>query len=101
MDFIAPQGFTGADMVGNLRYQKRFSDLRCTCEDVRARVEQAVDNRRPALICGLVQLGHGDRVQVMRVGQTLHPAVDFVQTFLVVLKITVDFFFKSGYTVLS
>ena len=81
--------------------EKGLADLRRTCEDIRARVEQAVDNGRPALICGLVQLGHGDRVQVMRIGQPLHPAVDFVQTFRAVLKITVDFFLKSGYTVLS
>ena len=68
MDFVAPQSFTRADMIGNLCHQKRLADLRRACEDVRARVEQAVDNGRPALIRGLVQLGHGDRVQVMRVG---------------------------------
>ena len=101
IDFVAPQGFAGADMIGNLCHQKRLADFRRTREDVRARVEQAVDNGRPALICGLVQLGHGDRVQVMRVCQPLHPTVDFIQTFRAVLKITVDFFLKSGYTVLS
>ena len=40
-------------------------------------------------------------MQVMRVGQPLYPAIGFVQTFRAVLKITVDFFIKSGYTVLS
>ena len=101
MDFVAPQCFARADMIGDLRHQKRLADLGRAREDVRARVEQAVDNGRPALIRGLVQLGHGDRVQVMRIGQPLHPAVDFVQTFRAVLKITVDFSLKSGYTVLS
>ena len=48
------------------KFQKYSAAI--TCEDVRTRIEQAVDDRRSALICGLVQFGHGDCVQVMRVG---------------------------------
>ena len=67
MNFIAPQRLASADVVGDLRHQKRLADFRRTCEDVRACIKQAVNDRRSALIRGLVQLGHGDRVQVMRV----------------------------------
>ena len=37
--FIPPQCFACADVVGDLRHQKRLANLRRTCKDVCARIE--------------------------------------------------------------
>ena len=78
VDFAAPQILPGADMVGDLRYQKRLTDLGRACEEVRSRMEQIFNDGWAAFVGGLKQLGHGERVQVVRVGHTLHLTVHFL-----------------------
>ena len=87
MDFIVPKPAACADMIGELRNQKRLSDFRRACENVRARVQQTVDDGRSAGVGGLVQFSHGNRVQMKRI------ACD--------ADIFVDFFVRSGYTVFA
>lgn len=78
MDFAAPQLLPGADMVGNLRHQKRLADLGRASQKICSRMEQIFNDGRAAFVGGLKQLGHGERVQVVRVGHTLHLTVHFL-----------------------
>ena len=99
MDFAAPQLLPGADMVGNLRHQKRLADLGRARQKICSRMEQIFNDRRAAFVGGLKQLGHGERVQIARVGHALHPAVHFFQTFRRIFHFPVAFCLRSGYTV--
>lgn len=85
--YIVPKLAACADMIGELRNQKRLSDFRRACENVRAHVQQTVDDGRSAGVGGLVQFSHGNRVQMKRI------ACD--------ADIFVDFFVRSGYTVFA
>ena len=61
MDFAAPQLLPGADMVGDLRHQKRLADLSALTRKVCSRMEQIFNDGRAAFVEGLKQLGHGER----------------------------------------
>ena len=66
MDLIFPQILPGTDMVGNLSNQEGLTDLRRSCEDVRTRIEKAVNDGRPVGITCLEKFcqdnaGNGDR----------------------------------------
>ena len=91
VDLAAPQRLPGADMVGDLRHQERLSNLGRTREEIRPRMEQIFNDGRAAFVGGLKQLGHGERVQVSRVGHTLHLAVHFLQTFRRIFRFPVAF----------
>lgn len=84
-------------MVGKLGHQEGLPDLRRSRKDIGSGVEQAIDDRRSALVGGLVQLRHGDGIQVVGVGLAAHPPCLFLQIFLK----WVDFRFVFGYTVLG
>ena len=53
VDFAAPQLLPGADMVGNLRHQKRLANLGRTSKEVRSRMEQIFNDGRAAFVGGL------------------------------------------------
>ena len=95
VDFAAPQRLPGADMVGDLRHQKRLADLGRTGKKVCPRMEQIFNDGWAAFVGSLKQLGHGERVQVARVSHTLHLTVHFLQIF----HFPVAFCLRSGYTV--
>ena len=82
MDFIAPQPSPCADMVGKLRYQKRFSDFGCSCEDICPGVEQTVYDGRSALVDGLIQLCHGNRMKITRIVHASDSLTHFLNIFL-------------------
>ena len=59
-------------MVGQLRHEEGFAHLRRTGKQISAGVEKALNDRLFALVHRLVQLVHGNRVQIGRVCHTLH-----------------------------
>ena len=76
VDFAVPELLPGGDVVGELCHQERFAHLRCAREYVCAVLEQAFNDRRPALVDCVVELGHRHRRQECRV---VHPAQFSVQ----------------------
>ncbi len=98
MNLVAPQILPGADMVGDLRHQKRFADFGRSGKDICSSIEQVFNH------CGLYlkyiihHLIQGYSVQVSWVAHALYPTVHFLQTFLRIYNFIVDFFLGSGYT---
>lgn len=46
MNLVAPQILPGADMVGDLRHQKRFADFGRSGKDICSGIEQVFNHRR-------------------------------------------------------
>ena len=55
---VIPERCPGTDMVGELRDQETLSQLRRADQKIGSGIEQAVDQRRLALIRGFIQLSH-------------------------------------------
>ena len=98
MDSILPELLPCADMIGKLRHKERLADLRCSGQDIRPGVEQAVDNRRPALVGCLIQLSHGNGMEMIRVCHALHPLVHSIEIFFRIFNFVIEFLLRSGYT---
>ena len=98
MDLVTSQILPGTDMVGNLGHQERLADFGCSGKDICSCIEQPFHHRWPALISGLEQLRHGERMQVSRVCHALYLAVHFFQALLGIYNFIVDFFLKNEYT---
>ena len=98
MNLVALQILPGADMVGDLRHQKRFADFGRSGKDICSSIEQVFNH------CGLYlkhivhKFVQGYSVQVSWVAHALYPTVHFLQTFLRIYNFIVDFFLGSGYT---
>ena len=69
-------------MIGKLRYQKRLSDFGCSCEDICPGLKQTVYDGRPALVGGLIQLCHGNRMKITRIVHTPDFLTHFLNIFL-------------------
>ena len=59
-------------MIGQLRHEEGFAHLRRTGEQISAGIEKALNDRLFTLVHCLVQLVHGNRVQIGRVCHALH-----------------------------
>ena len=79
MNLVAPQILPGADMVGDLRHQKRFTDFWSSGKDVSSRVEQVFNHRGFALEHIVHQLVQGYSMEVGRVTHVAHLPVKFLQ----------------------
>ena len=62
-------------------------------------MKQIFNDGRAAFVGSLKQIGHGERMQVSRVGHALHLAVHFLQIFRGFSIFPVAFCLRSGYTV--
>ena len=101
MHFVVPQLFACADVICDLCHQEGLANLRRTGEDIRPSVEQAAYNRRSALVRGLIQLGHRNCVQIVRVCHAVHLTIDFFKIFRRIFVRVIDFRIASGYNIIS
>ena len=80
-DRVAPDRKPGADMIGKLRHQEGFADLRRSGEKVSTGGQQAVDDRRPIGKGLVIQVVHGEGAEMGTVCVPqffLHPPQDFL-----------------------
>ena len=74
-----PQRGPRAYMVGKLRDEKAFPEFRSACQQIRPRIEQAIDQRRLGLICRFIQFPHGHRRQIRGIVHLLKKSVEFFE----------------------
>ena len=86
-------------MVGDLCRQKGLADFGRADKQVSSGIQQAVNDGQPAVKGGLVQLSHGNCVEIVRVGQPLHPPAHFLKTFTRIFNLVIDFRLGNGYTI--
>ena len=84
MHIVAKQPFPDTDVVGYLRHKEGFAHLGRSRQQVKPRVQQAVNHRRLAGVIIVVQFVHGNGVEKRWVPHPLNLLNDFVQLFLLV-----------------
>lgn len=69
-------------MIGKLCHEKGLAHLGRSYEQIGPGVDQAVDDRRSALVHVLIKVVHGNGGQICRVIEPLHLPQHFIQIFL-------------------
>ena len=78
-------------MISKLRHEERLAHLGRSGKQIGAGVEQTVNDGRPALIYGFIQLIHGDCMQICRVVKAVQLTAQFFKIFWRIFYLILDF----------